>query len=69
MSHRTGKVEVVGKMNGKIVFRYHRAPDPMDCGRLMIFDSDPSAAWLDDYMRAEAVTNFEVRPQAQTVSA
>jgi len=69
MSHRTGKVEVVGKMNGKIVFRYHRAPDPMDCGRLMIFDSDPSAAWLDDYMREEAVTNFEVRPQAQTVSA
>ena len=69
LSHRTGKVEVVGKMNGKIVFRYHRAPDPMDCGRLMIFDSDPSAAWLDDYMREEAVTNFEVRPQAQTVSA
>lgn len=69
MSHRTGKVEVVGKMNNKIVFRYHRAPNPLDCGRVMVYDSDPSAGWLDDYMRSETVTNFELRPQAQTVTA
>jgi lysine 2,3-aminomutase len=68
MSHRTGKVEVVGKMDGKVVFRYHRAPDPLDCGRVMIFDSDPTAAWLDDYLRPEKV-GYRVKTQAQTVSA
>ena len=51
MSHKTGKIEVVGKMGNQIVFRYHRAPNPLDCGRLMIFESDPNAGWLDDYLR------------------
>jgi L-lysine 2,3-aminomutase len=68
MSHRTGKIEVVGKMENKIVFRYHRAPDPSDCGRVMMFDSDPSAAWLDDYVKTQPVINLKVTSQAQTVS-
>jgi KamA family protein len=53
MSHKTGKVEVVGKMGDKIVFRYHRAPNPLDCGRMMTFDSDENASWLDDYTKDE----------------
>lgn len=69
MSHRTGKVEVVGKMDNKVIFRYHRAPNPLDCGRIMIFDSDPAAGWLDDYMTSQGLTNYHLRPQAQTVSA
>jgi KamA family protein len=68
MSHRTGKVEVVGKMDNKIVFRYHRAPNPLDCGRVMVFDSDPKAAWLDDYMPSEAMINLKVMTHAQTMS-
>jgi lysine 2,3-aminomutase len=55
MSHKTGKIEVVGKMGDQIVFRYHRAPNPQDCGRLMIFESDPKAGWLDDYLAPESV--------------
>jgi KamA family protein len=69
MSHRTGKVEVVGKMDNKVIFRYHRAPNPLDCGRVMIFDSDPNAGWLDDYMTSQGLTSYHLRPQAQTVSA
>jgi lysine 2,3-aminomutase len=68
MSHRTGKVEVVGKMDGKVVFRYHRAPNPLDCGRVMIFDSDPTAGWLDDYIHSEAIAGYKVKMQAQSVS-
>lgn len=64
MSHRTGKVEVVGKMNNKIVFRYHRAPNPLDCGRVMVFDSDPTAAWFDDYVKQERVLSFKVSSHA-----
>lgn len=69
MSHRTGKVEVLGKMNNKVVFRYHRAPNPLDCGRVMVFDSNPTAGWLDDYITSETVTNLELHPQVQTVNA
>jgi len=68
MSHRTGKIEVVGKMDNKIVFRYHRAPNPMDCGRIMIFESDPTAGWLEDYMRPEPVVSLKVSSQTQAVS-
>jgi lysine 2,3-aminomutase len=68
MSHRTGKVEVVGKMDNKIVFRYHRAPDPHDCGRVMIFDSDPKASWLDDYMGPEHFMNLKLKSLALTVA-
>ncbi|HEY0510456.1 MAG TPA: KamA family radical SAM protein [Thermoanaerobaculia bacterium] len=50
MSHRTGKIEVVGKVGDQIMLRYHRAPDPLDRGRVMLFKSDPAACWLDDYL-------------------
>ena len=68
MSHRTGKIEVVGKMDNKIVFRYHRAPNPLDCGRIMMFESDPTAGWLEDYMRPEPVVSLKVSSQTQAVS-
>lgn len=60
MSHKTGKIEVVGKMGDQIVFRYHRAPNPQDCGRLMIFESDPKAGWLDDYLKPEPVLDLSL---------
>jgi lysine 2,3-aminomutase len=50
MSHKTGKIEVVGKVADQIMLRYHRAPNPLDRGRVMLFKSDPAACWLDDYL-------------------
>lgn len=49
MSHRTGKVEVVGRTEDQIFMRYHRAANHKDKGRFMIFRSNPAAYWLDDY--------------------
>ena len=66
MSHKTGKIEVVGKMGDQIVFRYHRAPNPLDCGRLMIFESDPKAGWLDDYFRPESVLDLSLEDMEST---
>ncbi len=51
MSHKTGKIEVVGKTDTQIIFRYHRAPNPLDRGRMMFFDRDPAACWFDDYLK------------------
>ena len=51
MSHKTGKVEVVGKSGDQMIFRYHRAAGPEDRGRIMLFPSNPDACWLDDYLQ------------------
>lgn len=53
MSHKTGKVEVLGKTGTHVIFRYHRAADPLKRGKIMIFRSNPQACWLDDYCSEE----------------
>jgi len=67
MSHKTGKIEVVGRLDGKVIFRYHRAPDPLDCGRMLLFDSDRAAGWFDDYLKPEPELNLELSHEAQTL--
>jgi len=49
MSHSTGKIEIVAKLAGRMYFKYHRAADDNDNGRFLVFNSNPSACWLDDY--------------------
>jgi len=50
MSHKTGKVEVVGRIGHQIALRYHRAVQEKDRNRLMLVESTPEAYWLDDYL-------------------
>jgi lysine 2,3-aminomutase len=50
MSHKTGKIEALGRTGGQVLFRYHRAVNEKDCGRLLVFKSNPEACWLDDYI-------------------
>jgi len=50
MSHKTGKIEVIGKMGKDVLFRYHRAANPMNYGRIKAYPSDPAACWFDDYV-------------------
>ena len=52
MSHMTGKIEVVGLADSHVIFRYHRAADPKDTGRVMLFRRNPAAHWFDDYEEA-----------------
>ena len=49
MSHASGKIEIIGKLAGRTYFRYHRAADDADSGRILVFASNPKAYWLDDY--------------------
>jgi KamA family protein len=49
MSHTTGKIEVIAKLGGHVYFKYHRAADDADSGRVMVFASNPDACWFDDY--------------------
>lgn len=49
MSHFTGKIEIVTMTEKLIIFRYHSAADPANESRVMIFERNPEAVWLDDY--------------------
>ena len=49
ISHSTGKIEIVGRNEGLVYFKYHRAAKDEDNGRFLAFKSNPNACWLDDY--------------------
>lgn len=52
MSHASGKIEIVGKTEDVMYFKYHRAAKDEDSGRFLAFRSNPNACWLDDYDEA-----------------
>ena len=49
ISHSTGKIEIIGKTEDLVYFKYHRAANDADSGRFMAFASNPKAYWFDDY--------------------
>ena len=49
MSHSSGKIEIVGKTDEYVYFKYHRAAEDANSGRFITFRSNPAACWLDDY--------------------
>jgi lysine 2,3-aminomutase len=52
MSHSSGKIEIIGKTEENIYFKYHRAANDTDSGRFLTFKCNPNASWLDDYDEA-----------------
>ena len=59
MSHSTGKIEIVAMSSNNIFFKYHRAANPNDSGKLMIFRRNPEAVWFDDYTE-KPLENFNL---------
>ena len=59
MSHRIGKIEVVGLDDDYIYMRYHRAPDPRDTGKFIVARRNDRGYWLDDF---EIVSVTKSRP-------
>lgn len=48
MSHETGKIEIVGTINKKIVFKYHQSRGGKMTGRTFLKDVTKHTAWFDD---------------------
>ncbi len=65
MSHETGKIEILGKTEKFVFFRYHRAADPENNGRFMVFKRNPEAHWFDDYK--ELVDEYKVETEEEFV--
>jgi KamA family protein len=47
MSHRTGKIEILGVDDRHLFLRYHRAYRKEDYGRMVVAKRDDRAYWLD----------------------
>ena len=47
MSHPSGKIEIVGRLDDRLVFRYHEARDPKDQGRVFLRHLT-GECWLED---------------------
>ena len=47
LSHATGKIEIVGIDEERIFARYHRAKNTADEGRMLVYERDDEAYWLD----------------------
>lgn len=47
MSHPTGKIEILGEMDEKMLFKYHQAKNNNDIGRIFVQEVQEEQAWLD----------------------
>jgi len=48
MSHRTGKIEMLGIIDDSFIFKYHQAKNPKNLGRIFTRRVSKTAGWLDD---------------------
>lgn len=49
MSHKTGKIEIIATDDKYTYMKYHQAADKNNIGKLMVFNKNPDAKWLEDY--------------------
>ena len=49
MSHKTGKIEIVGRTKQHMVMKYHQVADESDRDKMLFFKPNPDAYWLEDY--------------------
>ena len=49
MSHRTGKIEILGIFEDEIYFKYHQAKNRKRLGKIFTRPVDENAGWLDDF--------------------
>ncbi|KQC11840.1 MAG: lysine 2,3-aminomutase [Candidatus Cloacimonas sp. SDB] len=49
MSHKTGKIEILGPINDKMIFKYHQAKEARDQGKMFVRKLSKTAGWLDEF--------------------
>ncbi|PKL60150.1 MAG: hypothetical protein CVV33_04160 [Methanomicrobiales archaeon HGW-Methanomicrobiales-4] len=49
MSHKSGKIEMVGRTQKHIFMRYHQAASSEDINKMLVYRPNPHARWLEDY--------------------
>lgn len=48
LSHETGKIEILGRLKDRdMIFKYHQAKNPADCGRIFVKTLEEKQCWLE----------------------
>jgi hypothetical protein len=55
MSHETGKLEVLAVDEQHIYLRYHQAKDAELPGRIMVYQRNDEACWLDELVPVDGL--------------
>jgi hypothetical protein len=53
MSHKTGKIEILGMHQNDIYFKYHQAKNINNLGKIFKRKIDIKACWLDDFKKTQ----------------
>jgi len=61
MSHRTGKIEILGIFDDAIYFKYHQAKNRKKLGKIFKRPVDENACWLDD-LKSTSVRVLDATP-------
>ncbi len=56
MSHKTGKIEIIGIFNNEIYFKYHQAKNRKNLGKIFKKTVDDRAGWFDDFKDRDLLT-------------
>ena len=52
MSHKSGKIELMGIVDNEAYFKYHQAKNRKNLGKIFKRKIDEKAGWLDDFKSA-----------------
>jgi KamA family protein len=61
MSHRTGKIEILGILDDEIYFKYHQAKNRKKIGKIFTRPVDENAGWLDE-LKQVSVSVLDAAP-------
>jgi len=61
MSHRTGKIEILGIFDNEIYFKYHQAKNRKKLGKIFTRPVNENAGWLDD-LKSTSVRVLDAAP-------
>jgi lysine 2,3-aminomutase len=61
MSHKTGKIEILGIFDDEIYFKYHQAKNRNNIGKIFTRPVDENAGWLDD-LQATSMCVLDAAP-------
>ncbi len=53
MSHKSGKIEIIGKQDNSIILKYHQARNKKQIGNIFRKKLNPHACWLEDLEQIE----------------
>lgn len=67
MSHKTGKIEILGIMDDEIYFKYHEAKDRNNLGKMFKLRVNEKAGWLDDFRDYARGSNYRLRHDFQPI--